>query len=261
VIGPARPEFAPEQGSTFVKKAVRTDREYVRTLEGTGDPDRASKVVTPRTGLRRGKRCLPGGSRCEPATSIALGDGTSAAKIANEADATSVSQVVLRSLQAPGYGRDASDIAESAVDPKPPRELLAYPTVNAPQPPAVAERQAFPDEEEFRAWLGEESTTALIFESHGRYHAFCVEFGIAGSGATKEEAVADAAGLLIHYLIVCFSEERSYREAKKAPPFNLRLRSWYLYLRTKVRGIKPLSRLGWLTSVPTINRDSQRLAH
>lgn len=137
----------------------------------------------------------------------------------------------------------------------------SVPTVNAPQTPAAAERQAFPDEEQFRAWLGEESTAALIFESHGRYHAFCVEFGISGSGATQEEAFADATGLLVRYLIVCFSEGRSYREAKKAPPINLRLRSWYLYLRTKIRGINPFSRLGWLTSVPTINRDSQRLAH
>lgn len=134
-------------------------------------------------------------------------------------------------------------------------------TMNASETPAAAERQAFPDDE-FLAWLDEKSTTALISESHDQFYAYCVEFGIAGSGATKEEAVDDAVSLLMRYLIVSFSEGRPYRDAKKSPPIRLRVRSWYLFSRTKLlRGIKPLSRLGWLISVPTTNRDAQRLAH
>jgi hypothetical protein len=125
----------------------------------------------------------------------------------------------------------------------------------------MSERQAFP-EDQFLAWLDEDSTPALISESHGRYYAYCVEFGIAGSGATKDEALSDAVGLLMRYLIVCFSEDRPYRESKKSVPASLRLRSWYLFLRAKLlRKIKPLSRLGWLTSVPTTNHGSHRLAH
>jgi predicted RNase H-like HicB family nuclease len=136
-----------------------------------------------------------------------------------------------------------------------------FSNVSAPKTPAIAERQALP-EDKFLAWLDEDSTTALISRSHGQYYAHCVEFGIAGSGATKEEAVDDAVNLLMRYLVVSFSEGRPYQDSKKSPPARLRLRSWYLYVRTKLlRGIKPLSRLGWLISVPTTNRDSQRLAH
>lgn len=128
--------------------------------------------------------------------------------------------------------------------------------------PAVADPQASP-EEEFLSWLGETSTPALISESHERYYAYCFEFGIAGSGTTKDEAIQDAVGLLVRYLAVSFSEGRSYRETKKSPPARIRLRSWYLVARAKLlRRIKPsLSRLGWLISVPTTNRDTQRLAH
>jgi hypothetical protein len=133
--------------------------------------------------------------------------------------------------------------------------------VSAPKTSASAERQAFPDDQ-FLAWLDEDRTTALISESHGQIYAYCVEFGIAGSGATKQEAVDDAVNLLMRYLILSFSEGRSYRESKKSPPVRLRVRSWYLFVRTRLlRGIKPLSRLGGLISVPTTNRDSQRLAH
>lgn len=127
--------------------------------------------------------------------------------------------------------------------------------------PATAEQMAFP-EDAFLAWLDENSTTALISERHHQFYAHCVEFGIAGSGATREEAVDDAVNLLMRYLVASFSEGRSYRDTKKRPPARLRARSWYLFLRTKLlRGIKPLPRLGWLISVPTNNRDAQRLAH
>lgn len=128
--------------------------------------------------------------------------------------------------------------------------------------PVPEERQAF-SEDEFLAWLDEDSTTALISESHDRSYAYCFEFGIAGSGATKEEAVDDAVNLLMRYLVLSFSEGRPYRDSKKSPPKRVRLRSWYLVARTKLlRRIKPsLSRLGGLTSVPTTNRDMHRLAH
>jgi hypothetical protein len=139
--------------------------------------------------------------------------------------------------------------------------MLTSAIVSAHHSQAKAERQAFPGDE-FLAWLDEDSTTALISESHGQYYAYCVEFGIAGSGSTKEAAVDDAVNLLMRYLAVSFSEGRPYRDSKKSPPVRLRLRSWYLLVRAKLlRGIKPLSRLGWLISVPTTNRDSQRLAH
>jgi hypothetical protein len=134
--------------------------------------------------------------------------------------------------------------------------------MNARNTPAPAERQAFP-EDKFLAWLDEDSTTALISESHDRYYAYCFEFGIAGSGPTKEEAVEDAVSLLMRYLVVSFSEGRSYRGAKKSPPKRIRLRSWYLVVRAKLlRRIRPsLSRLGGLISVPTTNRDTQPLIH
>lgn len=134
--------------------------------------------------------------------------------------------------------------------------------MNASNTPAPAERQAFP-EDEFLAWLDEDSTTALISESHDRYYAYCFEFGIAGSGATRQEAVGDAVNLLMRYLVVSFSEGLPYRDAKKSPPKRIRLRSWYLVARTKLlRRIRPsISRLGGLISVPTTNRDTQRLAH
>lgn len=134
--------------------------------------------------------------------------------------------------------------------------------MNVRETPVSARRETFP-EDEFLAWLDEDSTTALISESHGRYYAYCFEFGIAGSGATKEEAVDDAVNLLMRYLVLSFSEGRPYRDSKKSPPRRVRLRSWYLAARTKLfRRIKPsLSRLGWLTSVPTTNHDIQRLAH
>lgn len=133
--------------------------------------------------------------------------------------------------------------------------------MNVRESPAPAEQQVFP-EQAFRAWLDEDSTTALVSESHDQYYAYCVEFGIAGSGATKEAAVEDAVNLLVRYLIVSFSEGRSYRDTKKSPPVRIRLRSWYLIARRKfLRKIKPLSRLGWLTSVPTTNHDSHLLAH
>lgn len=99
--------------------------------------------------------------------------------------------------------------------------------MSAPQTPAPAEREAFP-EDQFLAWLDEPTTPALISQSHDQHYAYCVEFGIAGSGATKDEAVENATRLLMGYLIVSFSEGRPYRETKKAPPAKVRLRSWYL---------------------------------
>jgi hypothetical protein len=126
--------------------------------------------------------------------------------------------------------------------------------------PVPAEQQAFP-EQEFLAWLDEDSTAALISESHDQFYAYCVEFNIAGSGATKDAAVEDAVRLLMRYLVVSFSEGRPYRDTKKSPPARIRLQSWYLIARRRfLRKIKPLSRLGWLTSVPTTNHDSHRLA-
>jgi hypothetical protein len=123
------------------------------------------------------------------------------------------------------------------------------------------ERRAF-SEADFLGWLDETSTPALISTGHDQYYALCVEFGIAGSGATKDEAIEDAVNLLMRYLAVSYSEGRSYRDSKKAPPARVRLRSWYLLGRRKLlRGVRPkLSRLGWLISVP-IDRDTRRLAH
>lgn len=132
----------------------------------------------------------------------------------------------------------------------------------APNMPANAERRAV-SEADFLAWLDETSTPALISTSHDRYYAFCVEFGISGSGATKDEAVSDAKGLLMRYLVVSFSEGRPYRDSKKSPPARIRIRSWYLFARSKfLRRPKPsLSHLGWLISVPTTEHDAHRFAH
>lgn len=132
--------------------------------------------------------------------------------------------------------------------------------MNVRESSVPAEQQAFP-EQEFLAWLDEETTTALISESHDQFYAYCVEFGISGSGPTKEAAVQDAVRLPMGYLVVSFSEGRPYRSTKKRPPARIRLQSWYLIARRKfLRKVKPLSRLGWLTSVPTTNHDSRRLA-
>lgn len=123
-----------------------------------------------------------------------------------------------------------------------------------------SEQQAF-SEQKFHSWLDEKTTPVLIFESHNQFYAYCVEFGVSGSGATKEAAKQDAVDLLMRYLLVSFSEGRSYQAAKKRPPARIRLQSWYLFVRRKfLRKIKPLSRLGWLTSVPTTNHDTHRLA-
>jgi hypothetical protein len=134
--------------------------------------------------------------------------------------------------------------------------------MNARQTPATVERQAF-SEDQFLAWLDETTTPALISESHDQFYAYCVEFGVAGSGATEDEALDDAINLLMSYLLVSFSEGRSYRKTKKAPPAKVRLRRWYLLARKRLLGrIRPsLSRLGGLVSVPTTNRNSQPLAH
>jgi hypothetical protein len=134
--------------------------------------------------------------------------------------------------------------------------------MDAPNLPAHAERSVL-SEAAFLNWLDEMSTPALISMSHDRYYAFCVEFGISGSGATKDEAISDARGLLMGYLAVSFSEGRSYRDSKKSPPKRIRLQSWYLLARTKfLRQLKPsLSGLGWLISVPTTDHDTHRLAH
>jgi hypothetical protein len=141
-----------------------------------------------------------------------------------------------------------------------PAMAAKFASMNVREGSVPAERQAFP-EHEFLAWLDEETTTALISEDHDQYYAYCVEFGISGSGSTKEAAVQDAVTLLMSYLVVSFSEGRPYQSAKKRPPTRIRLKSWYLIARRKVlRKIKPLSRLGWLTSVPTTNHDSHRLA-
>lgn len=134
--------------------------------------------------------------------------------------------------------------------------------MNAPHLPAHTERPAL-SEADFLNWLDEKSTPALISASHNRYYAFCVEFGISGSGATRDEAARDAADLLMRYLAVSFSEGRSYQDSKKSPPKRVRLQSWYLLARTKLlRRLKPsLSRLGGLISVPTTDHDAHPLAH
>lgn len=133
--------------------------------------------------------------------------------------------------------------------------------MDARNTPAPAERVSF-SEDNFLAWLGEMDTPALISTGHDRYYAFCVEFGIAGSGATKDEAIKDATHLLMRYLLVSFAEGRLYRDSKKAPPMRVRLQSWYLVARKRfLRRVRPpLSRLGWLVSVPTTDRDTHSLA-
>ena len=143
-----------------------------------------------------------------------------------------------------------------------PPKLIPCAFMDARQTPADAERKAF-SEADFLAWLDEDSTPALVSKDHDRFYAYCVEFGIAGSGRTKDEAVANAVNLMMRYLVLSFCEGRTYRDAKKPPPIRIRIRSWYLVVRTKLlRGIKPpLSRLGGLISVPTTNRDTRRLAH
>jgi hypothetical protein len=134
--------------------------------------------------------------------------------------------------------------------------------MDASDTPGAAGRQAF-SEADFLDWLDESSTSALISTNHDRFYAFCVDFGIAGSGTTKDEAIEDATNLLMRYLTVSYSEGRPYRESKKSPPARVRLRSWYLVARRKFsRRMKPsLSRLGWLVSVPTTDRDTHGLAH
>jgi hypothetical protein len=134
--------------------------------------------------------------------------------------------------------------------------------MNARRTSVNAERRPF-SQANFLAWLDEESTKALISEDHGQYYAYCVEFGISSYGRSKEEAVDKAVDLMMRYLVLSYCEGRSYREAKKAPPLGVRLRSRYLLVREKfLRGIKPpFSNLGGLILVPTNDRDVRHLAH
>jgi hypothetical protein len=127
--------------------------------------------------------------------------------------------------------------------------------------PAATETRAFP-EEKFLAWLDESSTPAFVSVHRKQYYAYCFEFGIAGCGSTREEAIQDATVLLVKYLIVCFSEGRRYEDAKKSPPMRIRLKSRFLAMRAKLSRIGPsLSRLDWPISVPTTSLDVQHLAH
>ena len=135
--------------------------------------------------------------------------------------------------------------------------------MDAPNTPASAERPAFP-EADFREWLDEEGTPALISTSRDQYYAYCVKFGIAGSGKTKDEAIQDVTALLMRYLMVSFLEGRPYRDTKKRPPLGIRLQSWFWKLRLKLQGIMPpLSHVGRLISVPTAasNHDAHPLVH
>lgn len=126
----------------------------------------------------------------------------------------------------------------------------------------AATKPEIPPGEEFLAWLGETSTPALISERHEQFYAYCFELGIAGSGSTREAAIEEATDLLVSYLAVSFSEGRSYEEAKKPPPLQVRVRSWVWVAWGKLLRIGPsLSRLGRLISVPTTSPNSRRLAH
>ena len=127
--------------------------------------------------------------------------------------------------------------------------------------PAPERERAFP-EEGFLAWLDETNTPALISQQREQFYAYCFEFGIAGSGSTREAAIEDATGLLVRYLLVSFSEGRSYKEAKKSPPLRIRFKSWLLLAWGKLTSIGPsLSKLGRLISIPTTSPDAKRLAH
>lgn len=149
--------------------------------------------------------------------------------------------------------------------------------MDTPSTHAAAPNGAFP-KSDFLAWLDETTTLALVSASDDRHYAFCLEFGIAGSGSTKDAAISDAKNLLMGYLMASFSEGRSYRDSKKRPPKRIRLQSWYLKVRVKLlRGIKTSpaergthvgrgrpalgSRLEGLISVPTTDRDLHHVAH
>lgn len=136
--------------------------------------------------------------------------------------------------------------------------------MDTPQTPASADKGAF-SEADFLAWLGESGTPALISERHNRFYAHCYCFGIAGTGHSREEAIEDVTRLLMQYLTAAFSEGCSYEEAKKSPPVSVRLRTWYLKVGAGLlRGIKPLSRVGQLISVPTGSAGGharRRIAH
>lgn len=142
-----------------------------------------------------------------------------------------------------------------------PSRLVPSKTMSTPEAPAVG-RPGISSKEEFLEWVGEASTPALISERHEQFYAYCFEFGIAGSGPTREAAVEEATDLLVSYLAVSFSEGRSYGEAKKPPPFQIRVRSWVWVAWGKLLRIGPsLSRLGRLISVPTTSPNARRLAH
>lgn len=135
--------------------------------------------------------------------------------------------------------------------------------MDAPNTPASAERPVFSDAD-FRKWLDEDGTPALISTSRDQYYAYCVKFGIAGSGKTQDEAIQDATELLMRYLMVSFLEGRSYRNTKKRPPLRIRFQTWFWELQQKFQGITPpLSHVGRLISVPTAasNYDAHPLVH
>ena len=105
--------------------------------------------------------------------------------------------------------------------------------------PKSAERRPF-SEADFREWLPKGHTMVAITEDRGRSYALFVEFNIAGTGATEEEALADASQLLTAYLQYSFMEGRSFAAARKPVPVYVRLKLRIAALTSMVlRGISP----------------------
>jgi hypothetical protein len=116
-------------------------------------------------------------------------------------------------------------------------------------------------EEAFVDWLERDGAPALISRSHGRFYVHCIDFGVAGAGASKEEAVSDATRLLTVYLQAAYVTGLSYEQAQKPIPRGIRFRLWLSHVREhSVKGLRmPITRFGKRAWVP-VHHDGLRFS-
>jgi len=80
--------------------------------------------------------------------------------------------------------------------------------------------------DDFLAWLPDSGhTTIAIKREHDQWSALFMEFNIAGTGSTAEEALREAKKLFLGYLQYCFMDGRTFAQARR--PIPKRLRLWY----------------------------------
>jgi len=80
--------------------------------------------------------------------------------------------------------------------------------------------------DDFLAWLPDGGHTMIALKrERDHWSALFMEFNIAGTGNTAEEALREAKKLFWGYLQYCFMDGRTFAEARR--PIPRRLRLWY----------------------------------